>query len=454
MRIINKVIPLLLVLLTAGSNTHAQSALEKYIKIALTNNQGLKEQMFQLDKSIFALREARSLFLPSVSLQGDYTRAKGGRAIELPLGNLLNPAYSTLNQLTNSDRFPTLKNESIQMNPDNYYDIKLHTTMPLINAEIYYNKQIKKQVISLRQASVNIYKRALVKDIKVAYFLYYQAEKSVLIYNDALKLVEKSVSVNEKLLNNGVSNGAALARAQTERTKVIAQISFAENKSKNAKAYFNFLLNRDLEAAIEIDSICADNFHFQTNTLSDDAALSQREELRQLSVNKDIQMLNRKLEQSYIVPKVSTFLNAGSQGFNWAVNSQSRYYLLGVNLQWDLFSWNKHKYRIQQSQMDINTAAIQFEQAEKAFRLALTQSLNDYNSAVSNYYTAQSQKQYAEKYYTDQSKAYKAGQLLYIELIDAQNQLTNAQMQVAIAFANVQIAMAESERNLASYPLN
>lgn len=454
MTITNKIISTLIVLSIAQTTANAQSAIDNYVKEALNNNDGVKEQQFQLDKSILALREARTLFLPSVSLQGDYTKAQGGRTIELPIGSLLNPAYSTLNQLTNSESFPTLKNESIQMNPDNFYDAKFHTSMPLVNAEVYYNTRIKRQAISFQRASVNVYKRALVKDVKAAYFLYYQALQSISIYKDALGLVEKNISVNESLLKNGVANGTALTRAQTEKAKVLSQISLAETKSKNAKAYFNFLLNRDLESEINIDSSYATISDLQPDLSVDNKTVSEREELQQISIRKDMQTLNRKLEQAYMIPKLNTFLNVGSQGFNWTVNDQSRYYLLGLNLQWDLFAWGRHNYRIQQARIDVNATAVQFDKTEKAFQLTLTQSLNDYNSAVSNYYSTRSQKQYAEKYYADQLKAYKIGQLLYIELIDAQNQLTASQIQLSIAFANVQIAKAETERNLATYPLN
>jgi len=449
-----KLISLFMALLTAPINTHAQSTLDNYVGDALKNNDGVKQQQFQLEKSMQALQEARTLFLPSVSLQGDYTAAQGGRTIDLPIGDLLNPAYSTLNQLTHSDNFPTLQNESVMLNPNNFYDAKFHTSMPLINAEVYYNKQIKKQSITLQQAAVNVYKRALVKDVKVAYFRYYEAVQSVAIYKDALGLVEKNITVNESLLRNGVKNGTALTRAQTEREKVLAQITAAENNSRNAKAYFNFLLNRNLDAEINYDNTYAPTADLQPELDVAGKSVAGREELQELTIKKDLYGLNKKLEQSYMIPTLSTFIDLGSQGFNWTVNDQSRYYLFGVHMQWDLFSWGQHNYRIKQAQADVSTTALQYDETEKQFQLQLTQSVNDYNSAVSNYGSARSQQQYAEKYYTDQLKAYKEGQLLYIELIDAQNQLTTAQLQLSLAFANVQIARAETERNLATYPLN
>ncbi len=241
----NKVFTFIVLLLGTGA-TYAQTALDKYVTEALQNNNGVKEQQFQLEKSLQALNEAKTLFLPSVTMLGSYTKAAGGRTIDIPIGDLLNPAYQTLNQLTNTHNFPTLENASVLLNPDNFYDVKFRTSMPLINAEVYYNKNVKKLAITLQQAAVNVYKRALVKDVKVAYYHYYQARQAVAIYKEALQLIEKNITVNESLLRNGVRTSTSLTRAQTEKQKVNAQISQAENAVKNAQAYFNFLLNKPL----------------------------------------------------------------------------------------------------------------------------------------------------------------------------------------------------------------
>ncbi|RYZ51594.1 MAG: TolC family protein, partial [Sphingobacteriales bacterium] len=107
----------------------AQTRLEQYIERGIQDNKGLKQMQFQLDKSLHALKEASSYFLPAVSLQGNYLRSSGGRTIDFPIGDLLNPVYNSLNELTQSNQFPSLRNESIQLNPDNFYDLKVHTTL-------------------------------------------------------------------------------------------------------------------------------------------------------------------------------------------------------------------------------------------------------------------------------------------------------------------------------------
>jgi hypothetical protein len=107
-----------------------------YIRDGLRDNETIKQQGFLLDKSLAALGEARSLFLPNIALGMTYTRAGGGRTIDFPIGDLLNPVYTTLNQLTRSEGFPRLENATILLNPNDFYDAKIRTSAPLYNVEM------------------------------------------------------------------------------------------------------------------------------------------------------------------------------------------------------------------------------------------------------------------------------------------------------------------------------
>ncbi|SHG46293.1 TolC family protein [Pedobacter caeni] len=431
----------------AVAQEHPQQ-LDEYIAFAFAQNQGLKQQQFDLEKAMFALKEAKAMYMPTVSMLGSYTKADGGRTIDVPVGDLVNPVYAALNELTASNKYPQLPNQSFLLNPDNFYDVKLRTSLSLINAEIRYNKLIKQQLISSQQAALNVYKRALVKDIKTAYYHYYQALQGVEAYQSALLLIAENIRVNTSLLKNGVRNGTALLRAQTEQQKTNAALINAQRNVGNAKAYFNFLLNRPLKDSIisgPMPSVMA-----EPDTLS---GISGREELKQLQALKEVNTLDYKLQRSNIIPKLSTFLDLGSQGMDFKVNDKTRYYLWGVNLQWDIFTGGKNKFRAAQSQSGLKVTQARLDEAEQSFRLQLLQTYNNYNSAKAACTSAIAGLNLAGKYYKDQLKAYNAGQLLYLELIDAQDQLTNARLRMAETQAELQITLAELERNQATYPI-
>jgi outer membrane protein TolC len=271
------------------------------------------------------------------------------------------------------------------------------------------------------------------------------------IYNNALLLVQGNIRVNESMLRNGVRNSTALTRSQTEQEKTLAAITAAKNNQQNARAYFNFLLNRPLTDSVLIDSAAlavTERASVDVNT-----SISGREELLQIDKTRSMALLQQKMQQSTFVPKFSTFLDLGSQSYNFNFNSASRYYIWGLDLQWNIFTGGQRRNRAKQSAMDAATAKAAYDETAQSLQLELNTATNNYRTAQSNYNSAQLQLQLSEKYYRDQLKVYKEGQLLYIELLDAQQQLTNARLESLQAYAGVQVAQAEIERAQAGYPL-
>ena len=55
---------LITLLLFRVIGAYSQTSLDSYIKTALSNNETIKQQQFLLTKSLYALKEAKSLFFP------------------------------------------------------------------------------------------------------------------------------------------------------------------------------------------------------------------------------------------------------------------------------------------------------------------------------------------------------------------------------------------------------
>jgi len=439
-----KILTLLLLLLVG--NAYAQTHLEQYIRTGLSSNETIRQQQFLLDKSLWALKEAKSLFLPNVEFNGAYTLAGGGRTVDIPVGDLMNPVYKTLNQLTGTNNFPQVQNQSVLLNPNNFYDVKLHTTYPVINAEIAYNKKIRSQQYDLQKIETDIYKRELVKEIKIAYYNYLQATTAIGIYENALALVKENERINTSLFNNQKVNRTAVVRSNNEVTKITAQLNTAIKNRDNARDFFNFLINQPLTTPILIDSIVSiPDAHVA------DTAVNKREELLKLNTAAAINKNLIGLANSYKIPKLNSFLDLGSQAFDFKVNDKSPYYFFGISLGWDIFSGGKNKYKVKQAEADAKVIASQTSNTEQQLRLQVSVASNEFNAALVNYNAAVSQAASSEKYYKDELRLYKEGIALYIELLDAQNQLVSAQLQANISLYDTLIKQAEIERANASF---
>jgi outer membrane protein TolC len=440
----------LFIAVLTGYASQAQNNLNNYIQQGLANNESIRQQQFILDKSLYALQEAKSLFLPNISFNSTYTLAGGGRTVDFPVGDLLNPVYKSLNQITGTSNFPQVQNQSILLSPDKFYDVKLHTIYPIINAEIAYNKKIKSQQYDLQKIEIDIYKRELAKEIKAAYYNYLKTTQAIKIFEYALTLVNENARINTALFNNQKVNRTAVIRSENEVTKIKAQLISAEQNNKNARALFNFLLNRPLADFIEIDSISS----LPENNIVFDTTISRREELLKLNTAKDINTNLIGLANTYKKPKLNFFIDLGSQGFDFKVNTKTPYYFAGLSLEWNLFAGGKNKYKVKQAETEQKIIAAQTSYVEQQLALQVKVAVNSYADAVSNYKAAVSQVAASEKYYTDMLRLYKEGTALFIELLDAQNQLLSAQLQANISLYDTWIKQTEIERANASFSIN
>jgi outer membrane protein TolC len=436
---------LLMILICMGLPGYSQSHLDRYIEFGLENNEVIKQKNFDINKSLYALKEAQSLFLPNVAFVTNYTIADGGRTIDIPIGDMLNPVYSTLNQITNSNSFPQLQNQSVLINPNNFYDAKLHTTMPLLNYEIIYNKKIKAQQATLQKIELEIYQRELVKEIKIAYYKYIQSAEGIKIYENALTIVKENQRVNRSLFKNDKINRTAVLRSDNEVTRIEANLETAKNTSKNAKSYFNFLLNKKLDSEIEIDELMG----LPTDLIVQNT--ENREELKQLGQAREINENVYQLTRSNWFPKLSGFADLGIQDFDFRIDNTSRYYFAGLSLEWNIFSGNKNRYKLKQVDEDTKRISSQIDNVKQQLLLQYEVSQNNLKSALEQYESDNKQKETAKKYNGDMTKLYKEGLAIYIELLDAQNQVVNTQLNANISLYNSWIAFAELERANASF---
>lgn len=432
-----------------ASPLFAQRTLDAYLKRGLDSNLALRQQSFDLEKAKLDLKRAQTMFYPQANITSQYTLANGGRTQDIPIGDLLNNVYSSLNELTSSNKFPQVQNQHIAFLPNDFHDTKLEVSMPVLNMNIRYNKQIREEQIRTRQASIDVYKRELVKSIKQAYYEYLQADRSVAIYNNAMSLVQENLRVSEKMVLNGTATKEATMRAQAQVSQVQATLIQAINNRQNAVAYFNFLLNQPLETPVAVDSSVAEQFSSPL-TVSTEVPTG-REELAQLTSTKRVLSTSLRMNKSYLIPNLNVFYNIGFQGFQLKFNSDQFYQLGGIQLQWNIFRANDNKYKIQQSQLDLDALDNQYREVEQQLTLQVRTAYNNYYSAIKTMQALADEVHSAQETYRLTERRFREGQALQLELIDIRSQLTNAQIRYSLAQLAVLTRAADVERATASY---
>lgn len=438
---------MLLIILTLKSN--AQDSLRHYINIGLQTNLVIQQKNIQVDKAGIALKSARSYFLPSVQFNTLVSTAEGGRYADLPLGDMLNGVYSTLNQLTSTNSFPQIQNQTINFLPKNYYDAYVRTSMPIYNPAIRQGKNIEEGLTLVKSQELEIYKKDLVNQIKQAYYDLLSANAAVGIYQKASELLERNLKVNESLYKNGKNLQATVLRSQSELETIQSNLSSAQNQAVNAVYYFNFLINRPLNTYVHLDT--AMNLDQINLSLTSDSMNVDREEIQMLGTYGNIQQSMLKLSQSNGKPTLSAFLDLGSQAVEFEVSKKSLYYMVGVNLNVPIYNGSRTQYKINQSKMDCKINDLQTKETTSAIEMKVAMANNDLTSAYKAYQASKTALKSAESYFYLIEKGYKEGINSLIEYIDARNQMTNAGLKYNISAYAVLKAQAELERQKGNY---
>ena len=426
----------------------AQQVLDTYIKEGLANNLVLQDKNASLEQSLLALKDAKSFFLPSMDFGASYTLAEGGRTIAFPVGDLLNPVYSTLNKLTASNKFPQIENVSEQLLPDNFYDTRFRTTLPLLNTDLIYQQQIRKEQVNWTSYQVEIYRATLIQDIRVAYFNFCAAHSSISILKNTLQLVDQNLKDTRSLVENGKRLPAAVLRAESELEQVKSLLIEAELKTNNASQYLNFLVNRPLDQSVAFEEIPLDLSRLDQLLLED--LHPQNPELRAMQSMETIQETVLKSGKNYWVPKLSTYADLGSQGFDWSFDSQSKYLMWGLNFSMPVFQGGRNQNQIQRNVLGLQAVQRQKELVNQKLNLGLQTQRNEVKTLVAALQSSEKKLVSASAYLKLVDRGFKDGSQSLLEFIDARNQYTQAALQKNISAYKLQMALAQLERQLST----
>ena len=422
--------------------------LEKYLVLAMEHNITLKQEQLNVQQSLAALNQAKGMFLPEVSLNASYMRSSGGRTINIPVGDLVNPIYENLNALSDQNRFPTnLGNEEIQLLPNNFHDTRIELRQPIFNSEIYHNHRAKRSLVSMNESKLNTYENELMKEVKVSYFQYLQTNSVVNVYQNTKELLEELLRVNKSLVKNDKATIDIVYRAEFEISDINSKITEAVKNVILAKSYFNFLLNRELDEVIEVDESLAIGTNIEKSVLNyQQHAISGRQELAQLTYAVETQNHLLNLQKGRKLPSISLGAQAGYQGFGYEFNNNQDYALLSVNLEFPLFTGFQNNSRIQQSKIELHRLELEHEKLENRIKLEVIEAYRNLQAAEAEYHAKTAAAKSAEKNFKIITRKYQENLVLLVEFLDARTKYTNSQTSLAIAKYLVMIRGAELER--------
>jgi len=456
---------LLFVLLLFTNNTSAQTGgLEGYIGKALENNIALQQKNLSYQRSLQALKEAKGLFFPKVTFNARYSMAQGGRTIDFPVGDLMNPVYENLNLINDlaSDAnpsypsiptYPSLENISTNFLRTREQETTIQAAMPLFNASIIQNQRIQENLSETERIGVEVYKRELVKEVKIAYFNYAKAVQAVALFENTMELVNENLRTSESLYRNHKVTIDEVYTAQAQIKSVEQDLANAQKDKKIAQSYFNFLLNEEFEKAIALDVDRIDPIAMEKPENLVKTAQQNREEVQQMNHFLAVSDSKIKLNKGNSLPNVNLAVDYGVQGRDYKLDSNSDFVMGSVVMSWNLFD-RSNKPKVEQARIEKEELSRQKLEIQCQVGLQTISALHELEASSQQTELAEAQVKALAQAYKLVNKKYTLGQANQVSLTNARTQMTNAQQQLIIARYDFQIKQAELERAAGTYNFN
>lgn len=452
----NRIIVLFLSFLSITSAFSQSNVLNSYIEIALESNLALQQKEYSYQKSLEALKEAKCMFLPTISLQASYTIAEGGRTIEFPIGDMINPVYNNLNQINrtlnpSAPTYPQIDNLEMSFVRSPEQETKLVAAMPIFNTAIIQNHEIKKGLAEVENISIDIYKRELVMEVKQAYIKYLQARQVSMLYNNTLKIVQQNLKNRESLFANNKITIDEVYAAKAQIMQVERDLAEADKNKLMTASWFNFLLNREFDSEIGTDELTTPVLPYSNLENLINESLSHREEFTQMDKYIQIQENNVKLQKGEALPTVALFGQYGFQGEDYTFNSESDLAVVGVSMKWNLFTSGQRKSKINQAKLDRDITESRKQEVERQVQLEVTDTYYSMQTAMKGIELAEQEQFNFQQTYSLVEKKYQQGMVNYLEYSNALNNKLNAETKLILAQYNFQLEQIKLERLTSAY---
>jgi outer membrane protein TolC len=396
---------------------------------ALDSNLGLAASEASVEQKQAVLDAVRAEFLPQLDLQLRYTRADGGRTIEVPALGL---------------NFKFLRERE--------QDSIVRLTQPLYDARLGAERRGAEHAYDAARFGLDAYRAALARDVRQAYYRWLAAREAIGVLEATATLARENERVNDSLHRNGKVTRDLLLRAEAERLQVEQQLVRARATESLARRYLNLLCNapleREPEAAAATDADLpqlAAAMPARDGARLEGRALDTRAELRQLDAGLAAAGESERAARAAFKPQLALAVDAGTQGPDWDYQEQDRYVIASLIVRFNLWNGGGDRAAIRGAHARSTELEANRRLAEQQIRIEVLEALTDLEVAEASLATASRRAEAAAAAYAIVARKRDLGQVPPAEYLDAQRALTEARLNGNVTRYEALSALAQVE---------
>ncbi|MEH2118489.1 TolC family protein [Nostoc sp.] len=406
--------------------------LAQALELARRNNRDLQVSQLELERNKAALREAQAALLPTLGISTDITRSQSASS------QLSSKLQEQQTGISSPDKPSTSFSGQAQLSYNLYSSGRVQALIRAAEEQVrFYELAVETQFETIRL------------NVATDYYNLQQADEQVRIAQSAVQNSQASLRDAEALERAGVGTRFDVLRSQVNLAN--AQQDLTNARSQQAIARRQLATRISLPQAINIsaaDPVQLAGLWNPTLEQSIVLAYQNRPELQQQLAQRNTSEQQRRQALAELGPQVSLVASYDLlDQFNDNV-SVTDGYSLGVRATLNLYDGGAARARANQSKANIAIAETQFAEQRNQIRFQVEQAYSTQQSSLENVQTANTALEQAREALRLARLRFQAGVGTQTDVINSENDLTQAEGNRVRAILDYNRALAQLQRSV------
>lgn len=412
--------------------------LQTALNIAQDNNPTIKIAEMEIQRVDYSKKEVMGSLLPNVSATGQYTNNVMKSVMFMPAS--MSAAFGGKSYM--------------EIGYKNSFTGTISAGLPLVNFALWESLKSKQTEMDLILEKVRSSKIDMKKQVTDAYFNVLLAESSLKVLEQSINNAKETLKTIKTSYEQGLASEYDYLRAQVQVNNLNPSYISAKNGVDLAKLQLKMLLSLPLDQQVNVKEELSD---YEENLkllekYENDQAIEYNSTLRQLDLNIKSLQHSLKMTKYQHLPSLSAFGQYAYQtqaedfkfqDYKWVSSAA-----VGLSLSIPLFSGNTVINQTKQVELAIKELQLQRSYATEGQKLQITSALDNMRAANEQLLANKEAITQAEKGYEIAKVRYNTGTGTILELNDSELALTQSRLNYQQALYNYLSAQTQLEQVL------
>jgi outer membrane protein len=366
------------------------------------------------------------------------------------------PKLSTAYSYTRLNETPTTTITGLgttQTGTKDNYLWEVEVTQPIFaGGKILSNYQINKIGENVSRMNEMTTIQDIVRDVKEAYFNILKSERILDVAKQSVEQLKAHRDTAQSFYDVGIIPKNDLLFAEVELASGTQELVKAENGVQLAKALFNTVLRRDINAPVAVEDILMYKPFEKNLEECLKTAVEKRSEVKAYALGVEQSQKVVTLAQSDFYPSINLVGNYSKYGDEADVSGstyhdQQDWYVMAI-ASWNFWEWGKTKHSVDANKSKLRQAEAALINVKDRVALEVKSAYLSLLEAEKLIFVAKKAIEQAEENFRINQERYKEQVATSTDVIDAQTLLTKTKSDYFNALSEYNIALSRLERSM------